>query len=274
MKDYYRILGVPDNASQEDIKSAFRRLAFKYHPDTSPDEKQQAEEKFKDVNEAYGVLGEGGKRQQYDFARRGQFAGVGYDAQYEGFRYSQQDIFRDIFSSRVKFDELSRMFNQAGLRYDQEFLNHVFFEGSGLVFQFFTGPGGISHRVYNFGGGVTDRQYPPTRVSAYQPNWMERLLSRIAVKVGKFALRKLLGFQFEPLSGQNLDQHIELEISPVEAAAGAEKGVTYKRGNETRKLRVKIPPGVKPGTKIRLRGLGAVEGKKSGDLYLQIKIKG
>ncbi len=274
MKDYYQILGVPDNASQDEIKSAFRKLAFKYHPDTSPGDKKQAEERFKEINEAYGVLGDGGKRQQYDFARRGELAGVGYDAKYGDFRYSQQDIFRDIFSNRVMFDELSRMFNQAGLRFDQDFLSHVFFGSSGTVFQFSAGPSGISRRVYKFGDRATDQQYPHTRVATYQPNWMERLLSRIAVKVGKFALRQLFGVQFEPLPGQNLDQHIELEISPTEAAAGGEKSIIYKRSNKTKKLMVKIPSGVKPGTKIKLRGVGAVGDKEQGDLYLHIKIKG
>ena len=56
MKEYYQILCVPENASQEDIKSAFRRLAFKYHPDTNPGNEKQAEERFKEINEAYGVL--------------------------------------------------------------------------------------------------------------------------------------------------------------------------------------------------------------------------
>ncbi len=273
MKDYYQILGVPDNASQDEIKSAFRKLAFKYHPDTSPDDKKQAEERFKELNEAYGVLGDGGKRQQYDFARRGEFAGVGYDAKYGGFRYSQQDIFRDIFSNRVMFDELSRMFNQAGLRFDQDFLSHVFFEGSGTVFQFSAGPSGISRRVYKFGGRAANEQYSPARVSTYQPNWMERLLSRIAVRVGKFALRKLFGVQFEPLPKQNLDQHIELEVSPDEAAAGGEKDINYQRGSQKKKLMVKIPPGTKSGTQIRLKGMGAIEDKKQGDLYLHVRVK-
>ncbi len=274
MKDYYHILGVPENASQEDIKSAFRKLAFKYHPDTSPGDKKQAEEKFKEVNEAYGVLGDEGKRQQYDFARKGQFAGVGYDARSGGFQYSQQDIFRDIFSNRAMFDEMNRMFTQAGLRFDQDFLNHVCFEGSVFVFQFSVGSGGVRHRAYRFGREVTSQQSPDVAVSTYKPNWMERLLSRIAMKVGKFALRQLLGLQLESPARQNLDQHIELEISPTEAAAGGEKKVTHKRGNTTKKLMVKIPPGVKTGTQIRLKGMGEVEDKKQGDLYLHIRVKG
>ncbi len=267
MKDYYQILGVPQDASRQEIKRAFRRLAFKYHPDTNPGNEEQAAERFKQINEAYGVLGDEGKRRQYDFARRGQFAGVGSDTGYGGFGYSQQDIFRDIFSNPAMFDELSRMFAQAGLRFDQDFLNKVFFEGRGFVFQFYATPGGVGQGGYQQG-------YPYTSVSTYKPNWMERLLSKMAVKIGKFALRKLFGFDYEPLLKPQLDQHIELEISRAEAASGGEKQVTYKRGRKTRKLMVNIPSGVKPGTKIRLKGMGEKEGKKSGDLYLHIKVEG
>ena len=102
---------------------------------------------------------------------------------------------------------------------------------------------------------------------------IERLLSRITVKIGKYILRKLFGFQFEPLPKHNLDQYIELEISPDEAATGCEKDITNKRGKQTKKLMVKIPEGIKPGTKIRLRGMGTTGDKKSGDLYLHIKVK-
>ncbi len=273
MKDYYHILGVPDNASQEEIKSAFRKLAFKYHPDTSPDDKKQAEERFKEVNEAYGVLGDEGRRQQYDFARKGQFAGAGYNAGYGGFQYSQQDIFRDIFSNRAMFDEMNQMFSQAGLRFDQDFFNQMFFSGSGSVFQFTIGPSGISRRVYKFGGEAASQQSPDTGVSTYKPNWMERLLSKMAVKVGTFALRQLFRLQVESPARLNLDQHIELEISQAEAAHGIEKKLTHKNGSKTRKLMVKVPPGVKTGTQIRLKGMGATGDKKQGDLYLYIKIK-
>ena len=67
---------------------------------------------------------------------------------------------------------------------------------------------------------------------------------------------------------------IELEISPAEAAIGGEKQVSYKRGGQTKKLMVKIPPGVKSGTRIRLKGMGMIEDKESGDLYLHIKVRG
>ncbi len=263
MKDYYQILGIPDNARQEDIKRVFRKLAFKYHPDTNPGNEKQSEEKFKDINEAYGVLGDKDKRQQYDFARKGAFAGSATG--YKGFQYSEQDIFRGIFSNQATFNELNRMFTQAGLRFDQDFLNRVFFSGSGVVFQ----------STYRPGGRTSYQQpHPYTSVSNYKPNWIERLLSRIMARIGKYALRKLLGFQYEPLPKQNLDRHIELEISPDEATAGSEKPISYKRGTQTKKLMVKIPSGVKSGTKIRLNGMGLVENKKSGNLYLHVKVKG
>ena len=273
MKDYYQILGVPENASQEEIRRVFRKLAFKHHPDTNPGHEKEAAEKFKEINEAYCVLGDESKRQQYDFARRGQFAGAGYDSR--GFQYSQQDIFRETFSNQATFDELSRMFAQAGLRFDQDFLNRVFFEGRGVVFEFFSAPGGAAGREYRFGDDTAREQYyPQSSVSTYKPNWMERLLLKIVTKTGTFILRKLFGLQSQPVSQSNLDQHIELEISPTEATTGSEKRVTYKQGNKTRNLMVKIPPGVKPGTRIRLKDMGQADGGKSGDLYLHLIIRG
>ena len=65
-KDYYRILNVSQNASAEDIKKAFRRLAFQYHPDHNPENVREAGEKFKEINEAYEVLGDEQRRWQYD----------------------------------------------------------------------------------------------------------------------------------------------------------------------------------------------------------------
>ncbi len=275
MKDYYRILGVPDNANQEEVKKAFRRLAFKYHPDTNPGNEKQAEERFKEINEAYGVLRDKSKQQQYDFARKAPLAGVSYDTRYRGFQYSQQDIFRDIFSNQAMFDELSRMFAQAGLRFDQDFLNRTFFKGSGFVFQFFTSHRGASTRAYRFGDWTTYQQpYPDTRLSTYKPSLLQRLLSKITVSIGSYIIRKLFASQYEPLIKPDLDLHIELELSPTEAATGGEKPVIYKRGKKPKQLLVKIPAGVKSGTKIRLKGMGIIDDKKAGDLYLHIKVKG
>jgi molecular chaperone DnaJ len=70
-----------------------------------------------------------------------------------------------------------------------------------------------------------------------------------------------------------LDRHLELEISRAEAEQGGERQVSYKRNGRKKKLVVKIPAGIKSGTKIRLKGMGNQKGKKSGDLYLHVRIK-
>jgi len=107
-KDYYGILGVPRNAPDTEIKKAYRKLAMQYHPDRNPGEEKWANEKFKEINEAYGVLGDPQKRGQYD-----QFGTV--------------DDIGDIFGSpftRTTFEETMRDFGGAGLRFD--FLDDIF----------------------------------------------------------------------------------------------------------------------------------------------------
>ncbi len=98
-KDYYAILGVPRNASKEDIKKAYRELVKKYHPDLNPDNKKEAEEKFKEISEAYEVLMDDEKRARYD-----QYGEEGLNFQ-GGFDWSQfhhfndiEDLFGDLFS--------------------------------------------------------------------------------------------------------------------------------------------------------------------------------
>ncbi|MBI5287075.1 MAG: DnaJ domain-containing protein, partial [Deltaproteobacteria bacterium] len=95
-KDYYEILGVDKNAPEEEIKKTFRRLAHKYHPDKCPGDKE-AEERFKEINEAYEVLKDPEKRTQYDrFGPEG--VGVGFRGAPDfGFTMDFQDIFGDVF---------------------------------------------------------------------------------------------------------------------------------------------------------------------------------
>ncbi|MBM3118721.1 MAG: hypothetical protein FJ006_04080 [Chloroflexi bacterium] len=131
-KDYYEILGVPRNATDEQIKKAYRKLAMQYHPDRNPGEEKWANEKFKEINEAYGVLGEPKKREQYD-----QFGTVG----------NIGDIFSSA-STRATFEDLMKEFGGAGLRFD--FLDDIFgelFKGKGGSFRIFSsgfgGPGGV-----------------------------------------------------------------------------------------------------------------------------------
>lgn len=101
-KDYYKILGVPKDASTEQIKQAFRRLAKQYHPDANPhaseQEKKKAEERFKEIQEAYAVLSDPQKRAQYD--RLGEVPGFEFDfSKGFGFDFDFSDLFEDVFES-------------------------------------------------------------------------------------------------------------------------------------------------------------------------------
>ncbi len=269
MKDYYQILGVPEDASQDDIKSAFRKLAFKYHPDVNPGNEKQAEERFKEINEAYGVLGDAGRRQHYDFARRTGFSAAG--SPFSG--YAQSDIFRDAFSNPSAFEEMNRMFQQAGLRFDQEFLNRVFFGGQGVVFHFSAGPGGFQRATYRFGDSQAQDASPPHReMPVRKPGLLDRMLLKTMMTLTGFFFRVLFGVRL-PLPTETLDEYRELELTASEAMAGGDRPVTVGRGLKRKKLVVKIPPSAKSGTSIRLRGLGKRRGNQSGDLYLHINVK-
>ncbi|MGP8080388.1 MAG: DnaJ domain-containing protein [Dehalococcoidales bacterium] len=283
MKDYYQILGVSEDATEEDIKNAFRKLAFKYHPDKNPGNEKQAEEKFKEINEAYSILSDAGKRRQYDFAKKSGYTGTGYP----GFGYSQSDIFRDAFSNPETIEALNEMFRQAGLRFDQDFRNRTFFSGSGVVFSFYSGPGGTRQTVYRYGNGNgnieenlngningnvnqqlngDENDVPPgyfNVATERKPGFFERLETRMIKWFTNFTLRMLFGVK------PRIDMRIKFKLSAVEAASGGEKTVTLKTGPGKKKLAVNIPAGVKTGSSIRLRGLG----KNGGDLYLDVKVR-
>lgn len=133
-KDYYGILGVPRNATDGEIKKAYRKLAMQYHPDRNPGKEKWANEKFKEINEAYGVLGDPQKRKQYD-----QFGTVG----------NIGDIFGSSFT-RTTFQEMMKDFGGAGLRFD--FLDDIFgdfLKGRDSSFSFRSGrPGRVKFEAW------------------------------------------------------------------------------------------------------------------------------
>jgi DnaJ-class molecular chaperone len=126
-KDYYQILGVPRDASEDQIKKAYRDLAMKYHPDRNPGNENWANEKFKEINEAFGVLGNPDKRRQYD-----QFGITG----------NVNDIFSST-STSTTFEDLMKDFSGSGMGFD--FLDSIF--GSALKNR------SSSFRVYRYGSG-------------------------------------------------------------------------------------------------------------------------
>lgn len=123
-KDYYKILGVAQDASQDDIKKAFRRLAHEYHPD----KKTGDEKKFKEINQAYQILSDKNKRQQYDrFGagfEQGQAGGFNWQGNFssgfDGFGFADlgeifKDLFKEAFAKRDQVISISISFTQAAL---------------------------------------------------------------------------------------------------------------------------------------------------------------
>ncbi|MCX8125697.1 MAG: DnaJ domain-containing protein [Dehalococcoidia bacterium] len=259
-KDYYRILGVSENASHDEIKRAFRRLAFEHHPDRNPGHEAEAAERFKEINEAYGVLGDPVKRREYDAWRKASFIGAGHTAGRGGFQYSQEDILRGLFSNPAVMEEVVRMFAQGGLRFDADFLNQTFFSGRAFIINF--GPGGF----------VIDSFVDPSPQgpAGPAPPGKSGLGGKVLAGILKFFLRRLFPDPAAHLPGDNLYQQVT--VSPQEAASGCEKRVEYKRGSKHTRLLVKIPAGTTDGMKIRLRGMG-MPGNPPGDLYLQVRIR-
>jgi DnaJ-class molecular chaperone len=96
-KDYYQILGVPKNAAEKDIKSAYRKLARKWHPDANPNNQQQAEEKFKELQEAYEVLGDSDKRRKYDVLGSNWKEAANQAEQQRRYRNAQSETFQYDF---------------------------------------------------------------------------------------------------------------------------------------------------------------------------------
>jgi curved DNA-binding protein CbpA len=278
-KDYYQILGVGREASPEEIKKAFRQLALECHPDRNPGD-PQAEERFKEVSEAYGVLIDPEKRQNYDFIRE---RGAGRSAG-PGFRYTQEDIFGDMFrnpGSGDIFSDLNREFARMGLRFDPQFFDHLFFGGRGVYFRgvVFGGPGGIRLESFDPPGGFSSQgaknPIPPLE-QIFIPKGTGvkgRLVSWAGRKLFGFLLKRIIGKPGNVAENSDLDLAFALPMGRKEAAGPAVKEVSYRLDGRTETLRVRIPPGVQDGMTLRLRGKGKRQGQSVGDLFLKVKLE-
>lgn len=237
-KDYYKILGLNKDAGQKQIKEAYRKLAFKYHPDRNKEHPESAE-KMKRINEAYAVLSHPEKRREYDMLRH-QFGSSAYSQ----FRknYSEQDIFTGSDINQI-FEEMTRAF---GFRHYNE------------IFRDFYGQG---YRTFEFKKpGFTARGFV-----------FSRPLSQGAFgKLYQYALKKISGIEL-PENGADINEIIHLD--PLKAQEGGP--YAYFLRKKSKKLVVKIPPGVREGQRIRLVGMGedGKGGGRPGDLYLKVYIK-
>ena len=219
-KDYYQILGVPRNATEEQIKKSYRKLAMQYHPDRNPGKEKWANEKFKEINEAFSVIGDPEKRRQYD-----QFGTVG----------NIGDIFGNPYT-RTTFEDVMKDFGGSGLGFD--FLDDIFGD--------FLRGRGFSFRVFSGGYGS------PRSAS-----------SRGRRRIN---LEEIFG-QAQPPPVPEV--RYEIAITREQAAKGMEKDLV-RRG---KKLRVRIPAGVKSGTKLRLRHAQQITDGQSGDIIVTVRVK-
>lgn len=267
MKDYYQILEVAPQVSEEEIRRAYRRKAMAFHPDRNPGN-PEAEARFKEVAEAYGVLSDPEKREQYDAARA---YGTRQETAEERFRYSQEDIFRDLFRDphfqRMARD-LFREFQKAGLRSDRRFMDRMFFGGRGFfVAGFFFGPLG-SGRMSR-GQGRVPFHRPPV-FEARTPPLVEGI-RRLGRKIKGF----LAGGDARSVpqkvgQGAALDLTYRIALKPQELREGTYVNVSVDRGGDRENLRVRIPPGTRPHTRLRLRNKGRTRHGATGHLILEV----
>ncbi|MGO9613947.1 MAG: DnaJ domain-containing protein [Dissulfurispiraceae bacterium] len=266
-KDYYKILGISENASSDEIKKAYRNLAFRYHPDKNPG----SEEMMKEINEAYAVLSNSPKRNEYDLLRQ-RFGSHARDQ----FRqtHTDQDIFRDSDIGQI-FEELSKVFGFS--RPEDIFSRNNFYGSHYRTFQF-KGGRGSSGAFFFFGPvGKTYREgvkVSPNNRAQQVPEGSQPLLSKFIVKwmsLFQKIVAKMLGIDL-PEDGKDL--HDILKINPKEASKGGKIQYLYNKQAKRRDLLITIPVGIREGQKIKLKGLGG-EGKyggNPGDLYLKVKI--
>lgn len=249
--DYYEILGVTKDASAPQIKAAFRDRALKFHPDRNM-ENPEAVRKMKQLNEAYAVLSNPGKRQEYDTLQQQ----YGRRQAYTHFRqsYSDHDIFSGTDIHKV-FDELARSF---GFR-NFEDISREFQGGKGHWFKKET-PNGPLKGLFFFGA---------FSLSSLPANIL--LPGKIGkiVKIAKIADLLLKNMSGDPLTFQGDDIHDTIQIDPQLARTGGP--YAYFHQSRSKKLVVKIPPNLRHGQQIRLAGMGSKGMEKTGDLYLRVE---
>ena len=253
-RDYYEVLGVAKNATDDDLKKAYRRLAMKYHPDRNPDSKE-AEGKFKEAKEAYEMLSDAAKREAYDrYGHAGVdpnagFAGGAGGQGFGGFADVFGDIFGDIFGGQRGGAGRSNVYRGADLRYAME----ISLEQAA-------------------GGCTSEIRVPawencePCNGSGAKPGTKPKVCHACG---GQGAVRVQQGFFSIQQTCPTCRGSGKVIPEPCTACEGA------GRVKKNKTLEVKIPAGIDDGMRIRSAGNGepGINGGPPGDLYVEIHVK-
>ena len=275
-KDYYQILGTSEQATEEQIKKAYRKLALEHHPDRNPND-PQSEERFKEITEAYGVLMDPLKRKEYDRFRASPFTGAQGEPQ---FRYSQQEIFENMFRQafgRDIFNDLNTDFKQSGFRTGPDFFGSVFFGTAGGLARFMRmipGPiGKIGTGLWLLSTVGSSLYALKKRRQAAQGDPKSQPQKK-SVSSKARSIKNLFTKPGKDTSGKDdPNLYYNISITPEEAQSGAKKQITYRIGANSENLQVNIPPGISSGKKLRLREKGSVVNEQRGDLILTVQVK-
>lgn len=283
-KDYYNILGVDKNATSDAIKKAYRKLAKKYHPDANPNDKK-AEEKFKEVSEAYEVLGDAEKRKKYDtFGSEVNFQdGYDFDPSSYGFANNVRYEYRtnvgggysDFFNSFFGEDgfDLGSIFGGVGTKHrrqsyaakgsDVEAIIEILPEEGFVGIEksvSIRGRNGEKSLSFKIPKGVKDGE--KIRFKGQGRPGINGGSNGDLYLIVKFKK----GSRFE-IEGKDL--LTTLDIMPWEAALGDEKPIETLDG----RILIKIPPGIQTDNKIRVAGKGYTDRSGiRGDLYIKMRI--
>lgn len=272
--DYYKTLGLEKGATADDIKKAFRKLAVKYHPDRNPNDKG-AEDKFKEINEAYAVLSDPQKKEKYDT-----YGSSGFHQQ-----YSQEDIFRNF--------DFGGTFKDMGMGGGEDIFSRLFGGsfGRGGRGNFRTGPQKGTDLEMETDISFRDAAQGAEKLIAFRRNGKrEELKVRIPAGVDNGSKIRISGKGGQGEGGgaqgdlyliirvlndpvftrDGGDLFVDRQISFSSACLGTSLDVPTLEGDK----RIKVAAGTQPGTKIRLKGCGLkpVGSNYKGDLYVKISV--
>ena len=272
-KNYYQILELDQNTDSDQIKHAYRRLALKYHPDRNPGD-SASEEQFKLISEAYAVLIDSEKRRQYNQTlRAGYESGTGPET---GFSFNREDIFREFFASthaRQAFRDLGREFRKSGYSFDEELFRRLFPGGQKFYIRghFFTGPIlGRARSKYQFkepdGARPQTQPHRSVRMGSDSSGILGRVWRRINKSI-KQRKKRLIN------RTTTHDINYNLIVTKHQIGSASKVQLLYERDGKPQKVSVKIPAGIKDGTRLRLKKMGHHYSQGgSGDLYIHIRV--